>query len=538
MRAIKKAVTGRLGIPLLPFVLLVLWTGFFLLVRSPEQSFLAHDEGYYAQQARWILANQDWLTVGWWGDVVFDRTIALQGLIAISYGLFGWSETAARLPTALASLGAVLLTWRLGTYFWDGRVGWWGAAILVVTPIWAQASRLAMQDIVLVFLELLGIWALLRAEATSRRWGWGLLAGATVGLGFFVKSVMVVLPVVALMPYLIQRWRFHLTNPGLYGGLVLGFIPPGLWLGLSLQQYGGLPLQQLLGKVLRLSQVSQGSGAFYPTTPFFYVWNIPANGFPWVMFAITGFVLAWRSPHLRRRWLWLGYPVILLACLMAFDTRTWYYPLQLYPFLALFAALALTQLTERYGAPTPRQRRLPLALTGMVTGLAVLLLGAGLVLLGAPRWGLDPSLRPYGWISIGGGLGWLVPGWVWVQDRNARWQRRGGLWQAGWLFGPALAIAALLATGLWGNYSADVKTTLSRPPLVSILEDPVHFIRPDAGATAVLLTNYTPHLGQRFNDLADLPPGDYAWAPAGELSAGFTSITAVRDWQLVYRQQP
>ena len=537
MRGITKAATQPQSIPLQPLIALLLWAGFFLLIRSPQQSFLAHDEGYYAQQARWILVNQDWLTVGWWGDVVFDRTIALQWLIAAGYQLLGRTETVARLPATLASLGAVMLTWRLGTRFWDHRVGWWGAAILAVTPIWAQASRLATQDIVLVFLELLGLWALLRAEETPRRWGWGLLAGATVGLGFFVKSVMIALPLVALAPYLLQRWRIHLLNPGLYGGLLLGFLPPGLWLGLSLQLYGGLPLQQLFGKVLRLSQVSQGSGAFYPTTPFFYLWNIPANGFPWVFFAIAGGIIAWRSPQLQRRWLWLGYPLILLACLTAFDTRTWYYPLQLHPVLALFASLALTHLTERYRALARPRRRLPLALTWVISGLAVVLLGAGFILLIGPLWDLDPSLQPYGWIGIGGGLGWLVPGWITFRDRNTRWGRRGWLWQWGWLLGPALAITALFGTGLWGNYSADVKAALDRPPLGSILDQNlVHFIQPNAGATVVLLTNYTPNLGQRFNHLADLPPGEYAWAPVGALPEGVVPVAAVRDWQLVRRE--
>ncbi|PSN19626.1 hypothetical protein C7271_06385, partial [filamentous cyanobacterium CCP5] len=105
-----------------PLIGLLLWVGLFLLLRSPQQSLMAHDEGYYAQQARWILENGDWLTVGWWGDLVFDRTIGLQWLIALSYSIFGRSEWAARLPTALASVGAVVLTWRLGTRFWDDMV--------------------------------------------------------------------------------------------------------------------------------------------------------------------------------------------------------------------------------------------------------------------------------------------------------------------------------------------------------------------------------------------------------------------------------
>lgn len=517
-------------------VVLLLWAGLFLLIGSPQQSLMAHDEGYYAQQARWILANQDWITVGWWGEPVFDRTIGLQWLIALSYSIFGRSEWAARLPTALASLGAVLLTWRLGERFGGNKVGWWGAAILVVTPIWAQASRLAMQDILLVFLELLGIWALLRLEETGQRWRWGLLAGTVVGLGFLVKSVMVVLPVVAILPYLIQHRRIHLTNPALYGGLVLGFIPAGIWLWLSVQRYGWLPLQQLFGKVLHLSQVSAGSTYYTATSPGFYLWNIPANTFPWSLFAIAGVVIALRSARFTRGWLWLGYPLILLVALTIFDTRTWYYPLQLYPFLAMYAALALHSLTKRYGAPSRFQRRLPVRLSWVLGAVALLLLGAGGVLLSAPAWGIDPALRPYGWIGIGGGIGWLVPLIVMLQDGETRWNQRGWLWQTGWLLGPGLAVAAVFLTGLWGNYSADVKTALNGAPVDAILGNHrIHFVQPGADATSVLLTYYTRQLGDPLDNWNQMPAGAYAWAPQAPLPDELEAVATLRDRQLIQR---
>ncbi|PSN20058.1 4-amino-4-deoxy-L-arabinose transferase, partial [filamentous cyanobacterium CCP5] len=396
----------------------------------------------------------------------------------------------------------------------------------------AQASRLATQDILLVCLELLGLWALLRVEDSRRRWPWGLLAGATVGLCFLIKSVMVVLPVVAIAPYLLQKWRIHLTNWGLYVGLVLGFIPVGVWLGLSSQRYGAVPVQQLLGKVLLLSQVAEGSNAYYPTTPFFYGWNIPANTFPWALLAIAGVVVALRSPWIDRGWLWIGYPLILLVELAAFDTRTWYYPLQIYPFLALFAALALTQLTRRYVSTAPFQRQLPLRLSWLVGCIGFVLLIAGAVLLSAPLWGIDPNLQTYGWIGIGGGLGWLVPMVIALQDGTSRWQRRGWLWQMGWLLGPGLAIAALFLSGLWGNYSPDVKTALRTAPVAPILaQHPIYFIQPDATAIGVLLTFYTPELGDRLASWEALPANAYAWGPS-PIPPDYETIITLRDWQL------
>ncbi|MBD0335531.1 MAG: glycosyltransferase family 39 protein, partial [Cyanobacteria bacterium Co-bin13] len=314
---------------------LVLWAGVLLLLHSPQQSYLAHDEGYYAQQARWILANNDWLTVGWWDGVYFDRTLAVQWLIALSFKLFGFSERAARVPSMLACLGAVLLTWRIGLHFSRKQVGGWGGAILVVIPVWMQASYLAVQDIILVCIELVGIWALLEAEQRrfSGRFWLGLLAGITVGLGFLVKTFMIVLPVVALLPYLVleQPRHRHLSNRGLYLGLLLGFVPVALWLSLSVNRYGLLPLEQLFGKLVILSE----NALQIYTTPLFYLWNIPANSFPWAFFAIAGFLLTWRTPGLSRKSLWLGYPLLLLILLTVFRTRTWYYPLQLHPFMAL-----------------------------------------------------------------------------------------------------------------------------------------------------------------------------------------------------------
>ena len=97
-----------------PYFILIGGASVLLLLRSPQQSFMAHDEGYYAQQARWIFETGDWITVPWWGEPVYDRTIGLQWLIAAAYTLFGVSEGVARLPSTLACLLSGVLTYEIG----------------------------------------------------------------------------------------------------------------------------------------------------------------------------------------------------------------------------------------------------------------------------------------------------------------------------------------------------------------------------------------------------------------------------------------
>ncbi|MBE9079219.1 glycosyltransferase family 39 protein [Romeria aff. gracilis LEGE 07310] len=514
---------------------LLLWAGLLLLVRSPEQSLLPHDEGYYALQGRWIMTSGDWLTVSWWGDPVYDRAIGLQWLIALAYQLFGSREGVARLPSTLACLGSVWLTYELGQRWLGQRAAWWGAAILAVTPIWIQAGRLAMQDMPLVFVELLGIWALLKAEEQSgQRIAWGILAGSTVGLGFLFKSFMIVLPLVALLPYLVVSHRRHLLNPGLYVGLVLGGLPPALWLGLSVDKYGLLPLQQMFGKLLLLSKDYE-----IESSPLYYLWSIPANGAPWPLLAIAGLWLAWPLPD-KRKWLWLGYPLIMLAELSYFDTRTWYYPLQIYPFIALLAAIPLEELARRY------RRAYRLGREGLIRGLSYglglfggMLLTAGVIVWALPqRLGLAADERIYGLLGIAAGLGWLVPLLVFRRDRQRSAGRWVGLWQAGWLLGPGLAIATLCVTGLWGNYSPTVKNALRSPDISAVLaQHPVDFVMPNGGPakTTILITFYTPQLGKRLSAIEQIPPDTYAWvAPeAAPVPPTYRVLAEVKDWQLV-----
>ena len=524
-----------------PVWALVALTVVLLLVRGAGQSFWAFDEGWYAQQARWILQNNDWITQHWWGSLQYDRGMGIQWLIAASYALFGYSETTARLPSVMAALGCTLLTYAIARECVSRRTALLAAAILSVTPIWMQAARLATQDVPLVFFELLGIWALLRAERPGgRRIAWGVLAGATVGLGFMIKTFMVVPALVAMAPYLLlnHRRHRHLLNPGLYAGLLLGFVPFLVWIALSTQAYGWYPAQTLFGKLLILSGED-----FHGEGPFYYFWNVPANAFPWPLLALPGIVLALRGgADYRRRWLWIGFPVLLFAELTLFSTRVWYYALQLLPFLSIAAAVTLTWLADAYEL---RRMRLPAIATVVIGIIGAGLAGFGTALLtGLAEIGRQPAWA-FGLLGLAAGIGWMVPLAVMFRDRH-RGARSPELWLGGWLLGPWLAILIAYATGLWGNYGSHIKIPLQDTEIAGSLSDnPVDFVLP--GNTPgrlediVLLTLYTPQPHHKHAELATVPEGAHAWVHDETLISSvrrYEVIGSVRGWNLIRIDTP
>jgi 4-amino-4-deoxy-L-arabinose transferase-like glycosyltransferase len=415
-----------------PYLTLVLWVLPLVLIRSGQQSLMAHDEGIYAAQARAILQTGDWIAPQWGGSFSFDRPIGIQWLMALCYQLFGTSEDTVRLPSALAFIGSVLLVYRLGALILNRHIAWMGAAMFSLIPLSLQYARLGTQDTVLVFVELLAVWGLLEGEKASpliresqaaqdpaepigrRHSGWLLLTGAALGWGFMIKGFMVILAATALLPYLVihNRKHRHLRNPNLYIGLVLGLLPVVGWLAAAIHSHGWLPIDELFGKLVHLKgQTYQGAG------PFYYLWNIPANGFPWVFLGLAGGWLCLRQGRYRellgpRRLLLLGFPVVLFAELSLFGTKTPYYPLQLMPWVGLLAAVALDKLQSRY---LNREADDHWVLTTLSWGLGILGLALALLALAVQFHGvtLVGGLRPedlprLSLVGLGGAAGLLA----------------------------------------------------------------------------------------------------------------------------------
>jgi 4-amino-4-deoxy-L-arabinose transferase-like glycosyltransferase len=559
------------------------------MINGFHQSLMPHDEGYYAMQARWIWETGDWLTPQWWGTPIYDRTIGIQWCIALAYHLFGLNEFSVRLPSAIACVASVLLTYEIGKILFDRQIAWMGGAILMLMGLWVNEAHTAQQNTALVAIELLGIWALLQISelqftslsssphgltiqahapqsiaakrksrsAASASWCWGIVAGVTVGWGFLLKGFMIFVPLVALLPYAIDRHRYRqfLTNPGIYLGLILGAIPTGLWLILSCYKYGSIaPARELIEKMLFLSQTDT-----YNPGPFYYLWMMPLNIFPWALFSAIGTFILWRrllSLNYSHLSLSLGYPIALFILLSLFRTRMIYYTMQLLPFMALLAAVAFSQFSRISKHESSGWHRFVTWLSYAFSGLGFILLLAGIIVaIDLPIAGMKitPEIHNYALPAIGLGAGWITIPILWH-----RWQL-GGVpdWFASWLIPAWFAVMSIGWQGAFADKSPDFRTAFDRLKIEqSIGNRPVHLFVDTAEAkgfkqnkqqgdvlsledhkTAILLSFYTPHLGKKIASFTDLPMQSYAWTLniSPQLATQTRIIGKVQGWQLIQK---
>jgi 4-amino-4-deoxy-L-arabinose transferase-like glycosyltransferase len=486
---------GRL-IPALPFVP--------LLVSLAPRSVVAHDEGYYALQARWLQESGVWLAPLWWDQPLFDRTIGVQWLIGASQQLLGPSSWAAHLPSLLAAIACLVLTGLLGRRLLGHGFGWLSAALLALTPLWLNYAHQSSQDMPLLAFELLGAWAILQANS-SGRWGWCSLAGLWLGPAFLVKGFMVAVPAAALLPLIWLERRFLLRRRSFWAGLLLGWLPVLLWLGLSLQRYGSTMVGGLLDKLLYLS-----ASDVYSAGPFYYFWNITANTAPWSLAALAGLILSWRHWRAEQRQLLAVYPLLLLLLLSCFRTKTPYYGLQLTPYLALWAAAGLQRFSA---AGVARPRWLAWALAGLG---GVLLIGGGTLIL-SPGISLDllPLSRPL----VAAAAALLGLSWLLLPRQHSPRRTLAAL-----LIGPWLALVLLVQGGLFTDRSPLQRLALAQPQVQAALRQGEVAVVSDAPLTGeahsqlILVALASPKLGPKLNSPTALRPGQWAWIQRDQLA--------------------
>ncbi len=94
----------------------------FLFVKF-DMPLLDPDEGLYASIAQEMLSRGDWVIPHMNGLPYLEKPPLYFWLTALTFRVFGASEWAVRLWSALATLGTVLLTWRIGRRLYGARAG-------------------------------------------------------------------------------------------------------------------------------------------------------------------------------------------------------------------------------------------------------------------------------------------------------------------------------------------------------------------------------------------------------------------------------
>lgn len=167
------------------------------------------DEGRNATASLEMMERGEWIVPTFNSELRAHKPVLLYWLQIFAYYLFGISEFSARLPSALAALGTVLLCYELARHMFGARTGFWSGCIVVSTPMLCGAARFSNPDALLncfVVLTMTLFWI-------GRSWRpslWFAAMGAASGLAVLAKGpVGLVLPGGIIFLYLLWERQLH-----------------------------------------------------------------------------------------------------------------------------------------------------------------------------------------------------------------------------------------------------------------------------------------------------------------------------------------
>jgi 4-amino-4-deoxy-L-arabinose transferase-like glycosyltransferase len=160
------------------------------------------DEGRNAEVAREMIVLHDWVTPHFDTLPYLDKPAVFFWLVAGSMRVFGTSEWAARLPSALAALGTLLLVWWLARRMFGDSAGTTAGIMFATAPLVMVFARVVVFDMTLTFLVTLALaafWIAQVDEGSRRRFEYLMFAAAgaatiTKGpVGFLVPALAILL---------------------------------------------------------------------------------------------------------------------------------------------------------------------------------------------------------------------------------------------------------------------------------------------------------------------------------------------------------
>ena len=379
-----------------------------------------------------------WLSPHYGGQLWFDKPPLFYWLTALSMRGFGVTEFAARLPSALLSIGLVAATYALARRAYPNapKAALWAGFALATSVQFFALARAAVTDMTLALCLTLALSGLYAWSQTNQG-RWMALAGLMTGLGMLAKGpVALVLVGVQTIAYLLlTRQAKRLLSPVLWLGFTLCLAVGLPWFLLMIHLHGRLFISGFLeaNNVTRYLKPEHQE-----TSPFWFFVPVLLGGFfPWSLALPSTLILAWRQG--KRAWtdrsadnpiLFFGFWITLVFIFFSLSQSklvTYIFPL--YPAAAV--------LVGGWAAKRPEtSARFPplwlYAVTNLVLGITLWKLGPKYQVAPITLWFwlltlggaalLALVLKRGGWIAAGVGTGlFFLIAWC-----SPTWQTRGG----------------------------------------------------------------------------------------------------------------
>ena len=478
-----------------------------------KRSYIAFDEGYYALQARWILEKDNWIIPLWWDEYVLDRTNGLQVLIAKSQEIFGKNLFAAYLPTTIAAILMLVITYKLHEEFFGKNHAIVSPLILSTTYLWFDYSHLATQDLIYSCLVTIGVFSLVKIKK-NKSYFYVLLFGIWIGLAFMMKTFLVAVPLAALSPYVLTKKNVFL-NKLFWLGLIIGFIPYLLWAYFINSYLEHNIIFYLFEKFNFLSNKNDSTNPFY-----YYLWNIPTTFLPWSIFSIIGLIS--NSLENKKEKLILTYfPLILISIISIFSTKTPYYPLQISSILSLNSYIGI-----KYIFSSKRYKSIAVFITSKLIPLLIISLVITYFIFFKSVLNFTAKEN----VLIVLGLISYAIAWSFIKN-----QRNVKEIFITLIIGPYLLTSLLLHSGLFTDRSRELRETMEYLTSLDILKNQIINVdmsntgNKKAQSKLIRISLLTPNLGNRIDSIEKMKPLDLVWSTFSKKELDETD-----NYQIIY----
>lgn len=234
------------------------------------------DEPRYALVGVQMADSGQWLIPMRASEPYPDKPPVFMWAVALGYRLVGSIRIAFLLPSLLAALGSLGLTFSLGRLLWGNAVAWRAGVLLLLTMQFALQARVGQIDALLTLFMTLGVYSLVRF-LRDERWPWWALGWTAAGLGVITKGVGF-LALLVLLPALWTRrtrlrhaswraWALSMTGPLCFAAVIAAWALPML---IAVDASGDPALAAYRDNILFRQTVTRYADAWHHLKPWYY----------------------------------------------------------------------------------------------------------------------------------------------------------------------------------------------------------------------------------------------------------------------------
>lgn len=361
------------------------------------------DEPRYAEVAREMFATGDWISPRLCGCLWFEKPALLYWMSATAYHLLGANEFAARLPSVVAAISAMLFLYHVSSRIATERFAFAASLAFVSGGLVIAYARVVTPDMSLaaaMSIALLAGYQATRCEGRAR-FGYWALSFASLGLAMLAKGLAGVALVVAIFAvyFALMRQPAFIRWRELLMGAAIFLVVAGTWYAPVVIKHGWPFIEEFF---IRHHFRRYTSNTFGHPQPFYFFFVIALVGtVPWAFFLAPAVArLGKLKPRARAQdallmfaWVWIGVPLLFFSFS---ESKLPGYILPIFPALAIVTGAEIERFSSGERSP----------LLNVAAWMTCLLLAA--IAAGLPVYMVREQVSADGWRWIFFGLPLII----------------------------------------------------------------------------------------------------------------------------------